>query len=108
MDKVTQQVAANAEESASASEELASQAKTMTAIVGELAAMVGGAATRGAVRPTPTVALRGEHQGVPRTAPRSQAPRLALPQTAATGRKSNKAAKAIPFDDDTPESFGDF
>jgi len=108
MDKVTQQVAANAEESASASEELASQAKTMTAIVGELAAMVGGSTTRGAGGPIPTVALRGEHQGVPRTAPQPPAPRLALTQTAATGRKNSKAAKAIPFDEDTPESFGDF
>ena len=42
MDKVTQQNAANAEESASASEELSAQAEQMNGIVGELMAMVGG------------------------------------------------------------------
>ena len=41
MDKVVQQNAANAEESASASEELSAQAELMTGIVGELVAMVG-------------------------------------------------------------------
>jgi methyl-accepting chemotaxis protein len=110
MDKVTQQVAANAEESASASEELASQAKTMTAIVGELAAMVGGS-VRGGARPVATVALRGEHQAAPRRAPMSvsapvPAPRLAHTRPA-PARKS-KAAEAIPFDEETPGSFQDF
>ena len=42
MDKVTQQNAANAEESASASEELSAQAEQMMGIVGELSALVGG------------------------------------------------------------------
>jgi methyl-accepting chemotaxis protein len=42
MDKVTQQVAANAEESASASEELSAQAETMRAMVQDLVALVGG------------------------------------------------------------------
>jgi methyl-accepting chemotaxis protein len=42
MDKVTQQNAANAEESASASEELSSQAESMNQIVGDLVALVGG------------------------------------------------------------------
>ena len=42
MDKVTQQNAANAEESASASEELSAQAEQMGGIVEELAALVGG------------------------------------------------------------------
>ncbi len=46
MDKVTQQNAANAEESASASEELSSQAESMNDIVGELIALVGGAANK--------------------------------------------------------------
>ena len=41
MDKVTQQNAANAEESASASEELSSQAASMNEIIGELTALVG-------------------------------------------------------------------
>jgi methyl-accepting chemotaxis protein len=42
MDKVTQQAAANAEESASASEEMNAQAEQMKVFVGELAAVVGG------------------------------------------------------------------
>jgi methyl-accepting chemotaxis protein len=42
MDKLTQQNAANAEESASASEELSSQAEQMQGMVGELVAVVGG------------------------------------------------------------------
>jgi hypothetical protein len=42
MDKVTQQNAANAEESASASEELSAPAESMQEIVGRLVAIVGG------------------------------------------------------------------
>ena len=42
MDKVTQQNAANAEQSASASEELSGQAEQMDQIVKELAMLVGG------------------------------------------------------------------
>jgi methyl-accepting chemotaxis protein len=45
MDKVTQQNAANAEESASASEELSAQAESMNEIVNELATLVGGSGT---------------------------------------------------------------
>jgi methyl-accepting chemotaxis protein len=46
MDKVTQQNAANAEESASASEELSAQAESMKEVVGQLVALVGGAASK--------------------------------------------------------------
>ena len=46
MDKVTQQNAANAEESASASEELSAQAESMKDAVGQLVALVGGAASK--------------------------------------------------------------
>ncbi len=46
MDKVTQQNAANAEESASASEELSSQAESMNDVVAELVGLVGGASRR--------------------------------------------------------------
>jgi len=42
MDKITQQNAANAEESASASEEMNAQAEQMKRVVGELIALVGG------------------------------------------------------------------
>ncbi len=47
LDKVTQQNAANAEESASASEELSAQAEQMNEVVGELVTLVGGSATTG-------------------------------------------------------------
>ncbi|NQU74491.1 MAG: chemotaxis protein, partial [Candidatus Omnitrophica bacterium] len=50
MDKVVQQNAANAEESASASEEMNAQAEQMKGFVAELMALVGGsgsAAARG-------------------------------------------------------------
>ncbi len=46
MDKVTQQNAANAEESASASEELSAQAELMHQAVQDLVALVGGGAAR--------------------------------------------------------------
>jgi len=42
MDKVTQQVASNAEESASSSEEMSAQAEQMQAVADQLAAMVSG------------------------------------------------------------------
>jgi methyl-accepting chemotaxis protein len=45
MDGVTQQVAANAEESASASQELTAQSEQMKGMVGELVAIVGGHAS---------------------------------------------------------------
>lgn len=45
MDKVTQQTAASAEESASASQEMFGQAAQMRSIVGELVALVGGKCT---------------------------------------------------------------
>jgi hypothetical protein len=48
---VTQQNAANAEESASAAEEMSAQAETMQGMVGELVAMVGGANAREAAPP---------------------------------------------------------
>ena len=42
MNHVTQQTAANAEESASAAEELAAQSQQMRGVVGELVALIGG------------------------------------------------------------------
>jgi methyl-accepting chemotaxis protein len=60
MDKVTQQNAANAEESASASEELTAQAGSMNDIVGELVSLVGGAAKLSGSRPERSPAKRRE------------------------------------------------
>jgi len=52
MNQVTQQVAANAEESASASEEMSSQSEQMKNVVRELVGMVGGRHNGRAVRGT--------------------------------------------------------
>ncbi|MBL0938409.1 MAG: HAMP domain-containing protein [Gemmatimonadaceae bacterium] len=61
MNGVTQQVAANAEESASAAEELASQATTMTALIGEFALTDASAQRRGA-QPSSRSAARHSRQ----------------------------------------------
>jgi methyl-accepting chemotaxis protein len=58
MDKVTQQNAANAEESASASEELSAQAESMNEVVNELVALVGG---RGATNRRRTSEVSQKH-----------------------------------------------
>jgi methyl-accepting chemotaxis protein len=50
MEKVTQTTAATAEESAAASEELSAQAEASMAVVGRLAALVGGTSERGKPR----------------------------------------------------------
>jgi methyl-accepting chemotaxis protein len=101
MDKVTQQNAANAEESASASEELSAQAEQMNASVGELAAMVGGS----------TASTTARHTSKPKT--RLSNSDQAFHQIAGgtSGRASRTtakaaAAKAIPLDDG--ESFDEF
>ncbi|MBI4800223.1 MAG: hypothetical protein HY794_16150, partial [Desulfarculus sp.] len=54
MDKVTQQVAANAEESAASSEELSGQSQTLSEMVGDLARLVdGGNGHRPLAQPMP-------------------------------------------------------
>jgi len=70
MDKLTQQNAANAEESASASEEMNAHAEQMMEIVGELEAMVGGngkgpevRGQRSEVRACPPSVWRGRRSG---------------------------------------------
>ena len=45
MNHITQQTAANAEESASAAEELAAQSQEIRGVVGELVALIGGGAS---------------------------------------------------------------
>jgi methyl-accepting chemotaxis protein len=96
MDKVTQQNAANAEETASASEELSSQAETMNGIVSQLVGLVEGA----------------NHVSVANTAKSARKPvRLThtdkLLHNIAIGKKSPKskantvkaASQIIPFDE---------
>jgi len=70
MDKVTQQNAANAEESASASEQLTAQAESMNDMVNELAVLVGGSNSQQQNRGQKN---RGErsHDSVPRPGSKS-------------------------------------
>ncbi|MFP4037597.1 MAG: methyl-accepting chemotaxis protein [Desulfobacteraceae bacterium] len=109
MDKVTQQNAANAEESASASEEMNAQAEQMKTMVDDLSTLVGGAA---------------KHQERARLASHSKAGRTvkglpnpgkghvsnaglskAAPVAKHPGKEVNPE-EAIPFDDE--KSFKDF
>jgi len=90
MGQVTQQTAANAEESAGASEELSAQAEQMQAMVKELMAMVGG------------------HHNIDPTAkaPRARAKVSSKKTSRGKGKTSNAAEQVIPFDDE--EAFSDF
>ncbi len=91
MDKVTQQNAANAEESAAAAEELNAQADQMNEFVGDLTAMVTGKRSHGA---SPS---------------RRSAKQLAAParkSPAKPTKATSAGAAAIPFDDD--KSTDDF
>ena len=83
MDKVTQQNAANAEESAAAAEELNAQAEQMNEFVGDLTAMVTGKRTHSA------------------TQIRRPVKQLAAPKASTKPKKApSPAAAVIPFDDD--------
>jgi methyl-accepting chemotaxis protein len=104
LDKVTQQNAANAEESASASEEMSAQAETMKGMVDELVAIVGssGKAQKADSR-------SGRH------APKSEKPHKALASAVnkikAKAGSAKKSAKplpeaVIPLDGD--KQFSDF
>ncbi len=94
MDKVTQQNAANAEETASASEELSAQASSLNDMVGELVRMVEGR-MRGSV-------VVGSSQPVPRVAvPSRKVPARVIPTPRAReekdGIKMLSAEKVIPL-----------
>ncbi len=106
MDKVTQQNAANAEESASASEEMNAQAEQMKAMVDDLVILVGGSSNlhmEGGSRQGRAV------KGLPRPAetphPAVSGNRGSTSVSRHTGKEVDPQ-KAIPFDDD--ESFKDF
>jgi len=101
MDTVTQKNAANAEESAAASEEMNAQAETMKDMVGELMAMVGGAAHR-------TVT----EQGKPGKTSRQRLPKLSRTTKAVAPRKKPAADakevrpdQVIPFEQDDFDNF---
>ena len=95
---MTQQNAANAEESASAAEEMSAQAEQMHAMVGELVAVVGGAdgARTPAARSRKPVTARkpAEHQ------------RRVRKEVAIPGKSGEvKAKEIIPLDDDEFTEF---
>ncbi len=110
MDKVTQQNAANAEESASASEEMNAQAEQMKAMVGDLVMLVSGKAK--------SLSHESGRSGMKNTATKAAPARIEAhhPRAGAGSRGSAPVARhtgkevspenAIPFDDD--ESFKDF
>jgi methyl-accepting chemotaxis protein len=131
MDKVTQQNAANAEESASASEELSAQAEQMNQIVAQLSVLVGGSGagrtesvTKETVRHlnlNTTVdheAARKTHESASKQHGLGQADHVfhniadssKAKQEQATTATRTPAEKAIPLDEDDSSSddFKDF
>ena len=105
MDKVTQQTAANAEESASASEELNAQAMQMRGFVEELMGVVGGSGAASSARESTRSAApadRSRPRGVVRT--REAAMVKALPGSVG---KKKRPTEVIPFDKDG-DGFKDF
>jgi methyl-accepting chemotaxis protein len=95
MDKVTQQNAANAEESAAASEELSAQAETMSGFVGQLINVVGTSkngdgAGRGARRQT-------ERRRAPKALP---SPAAVASRTRSASAAQTRARDVIPMEDD--------
>jgi methyl-accepting chemotaxis protein len=100
MDKVVQQNAANAEESASASEELNSQAFAMRDIVGELVQVVGGngdtsAKSMMSQRIAGHLLDHGKAPGKP----------IQLPGTRKTGAGEVRPDQVIPFDESEFREF---
>ena len=102
MDKVTQQNAANAEESASASEELSAQAEQMNQIVEELSILVGGSSGNVKMRTTATTTQSRTSLNVSDHTFHQIAAKPARPQKAQTV----VAEKAIPLNDS--DDFSDF
>jgi methyl-accepting chemotaxis protein len=103
MDKLTQQNAANAEESASASEELSAQAEQMQGMVAELVTMVGGSA-----KAETAGASTGRHAPKGATKPHKaiSAAILKLKKAGSAKKSKGPAAEAvIPLDD---KDFSDF
>ncbi|MBI5580212.1 MAG: MCP four helix bundle domain-containing protein [Deltaproteobacteria bacterium] len=104
LDKVTQQNAANAEESASAAEEMSAQAETMKGMVDELQSMVGGSA-----KVKEAHSRSGQH--VKKSEKPQQAISSAINKLKAKAGSAKKSAKpvaeaVIPLDDD--KQFSDF
>jgi len=104
MDKVTQQNAANAEESASASEELSAQAESMQQVVTELVSLVGGSTTGRTTGQTSAVSGRTQ-----RTTPSRNAFHQIADGLKKKGRSTvSVGSQVIPLDDDGDPGFDDF
>lgn len=103
MDKVTQQNAANAEESASAVTEMSAQAEQIKSFVNQLAALIGGGRIQTMARPAAPAPRPPVSSTRPAAAPAAPAPRKALP--AGRPKEETDPSKVIPFDDD---DFADF
>ncbi|MCP3952616.1 MAG: hypothetical protein GY697_10435, partial [Desulfobacterales bacterium] len=91
MDKVTQQNAANAEESASASEEMNAQAEQMKAMVGNLVNIIGGST--------------GQSKGRKRTRKRKAAVAAHAPKALTTRRPAGDPEQIIPLEDTDFQDF---
>ncbi len=104
LDKVTQQNAANAEESASAAEEMSAQAETMKGMVDELQSMVGGSAKAKRIAShsdRPAAKSAKPHEAISSAISK-------LKSKAGSAKKSRKpmAETVLPLDDD--QQFADF
>jgi methyl-accepting chemotaxis protein len=102
MDKVTQQTAANAEESASASEQLTAQAEQMRVYVGDLAVAIGGnGAPREESRP-PAVPVGGKAKAALHKA---LAPTPTGKKPASPARKQPRPEQVIPLEEGDFKDF---
>jgi methyl-accepting chemotaxis protein len=109
MDQVTQQNAANAEESASASEELSGQAQNLNAMVAELVALVGSSRVQESGNAHRAASRGAEPMHHGQSSARSLPERRSVakkPALAATSKREANPAQTIPLDDDS--DLGDF
>ncbi len=101
MDKVTQENAANAEQSAAASEEMQAQAESLLSGIAELRGVVGGSASSPAEVPPPAPAPRA-----PLMRPTVVA-KAHAPARRASGERAPAAVLPL-TDDEAKEHKGDF
>jgi methyl-accepting chemotaxis protein len=102
MDKVTQQAAANAEESASASEEMNAQAIKMTEVVKELAVLVGGREKNGKPKDYMQIEYAAKPGG---KAGDNMRKALPSPLTKTVVRKKIRPDEVIPMGDSNFQDF---
>ena len=103
MDKVVQQNAANAEESASASEQLTSQAQELNLMVDQLVVLVGGGSGNQSGSHLPAAkAINAQAQTKQKVLPKSTVENK--PQSKTQG-KSTKPEEIIPLDDNELKEF---